>query len=82
MDVSADVTAYLKDEVLQAEAASMFEPDMPLLDGLVDSFGLMSLISFIEDRYDIVVEAEDITAEHFMTVAEIERFVVHKSSTG
>ena len=52
-----------------------FGSDTPLLDGLLDSFGPMRVISFLEDQYDITIEPEDMNAQHFLTVTHMEQLV-------
>ncbi|MCL2719097.1 MAG: acyl carrier protein [Lachnospiraceae bacterium] len=47
-----------------------------LLDlGSIYSVGIISMIKFIEDTYNIIVEDEDITTENFGTVKDIVNYV-------
>ncbi|WP_329107640.1 acyl carrier protein [Micromonospora sp. NBC_01699] len=62
-----------------------FAPDIPadqlpdhldLLDsGVVDSLGLLRLIAWVGDRYDIPVEDQNISPVQFSSVAAIAAFV-------
>ena len=45
------------------------EMDQDLLaEGIVDSMGVMHLLSFMEDTFSISVEEDEITAEHFRSL--------------
>lgn len=50
--------------------------DDPLIEsGIIDSFGIITLISFIEPAFGIRVEAEDLSQENFASLTSIEAFI-------
>lgn len=51
-------------------------PDTLLLStGVLDSLNLFLLLTFIEERFGVIVEPEAIVPENFDTLASIVRFV-------
>lgn len=50
----------------------------PLLNGLVDSVGLMELVSFIESEFEIPIDFSEVEPKNFRTVGDIARFVAGK----
>jgi acyl carrier protein len=51
-------------------------PDENLLENrLIDSLGLLSIVTFIENTYRISVEDEDMTLDNFSTINAIARYV-------
>ena len=54
--------------------------DTPLLDGVMDSLGLMQLVALLEEEFAIDIDDLDITVAHFRTAADIDRFVNEKVS--
>lgn len=40
-------------------------------DGMLDSFDIISLISMLEEEYDIVVDGLDVVPENFVSVESI-----------
>lgn len=44
-------------------------------EGLVDSMGILELVSFLERRYRIEIAFEDITPDNFQNVGAIARYV-------
>jgi len=57
------------------------DEDGPLL-AVLDSFGIMQLVTFLEEEIGIQVEDGDITADHFRTIADVERYVSGKAGRG
>ena len=52
------------------------DPSANLLDqGIVDSFGLLEVLSFIEETFGFTVEDQDITETNFASVASIAAYV-------
>jgi acyl carrier protein len=49
---------------------------------VLDSFGIMRLVTFLEEEMGIQIEDGDITADHFRTIADVERFVSGKAGRG
>jgi acyl carrier protein len=52
--------------------------ETPLLNGLVDSVGLMELVSFIENEFSIEIDFAEVEPKNFRTVSDIARFVAGK----
>lgn len=51
----------------------------PLLDrGILDSVGIFELIGFLEERFRIRVESQDIVEKNFRDIQAIEQFVKAK----
>lgn len=44
-------------------------------DGILDSFDIITLISEISDRMDVVIPAEEIVPEHFNSVEMLWEFI-------
>jgi acyl carrier protein len=56
--------------------ADQLDPDLNLLDsGVVDSLGLLRLIAWVGERYDIAVAEADISPDNFRSVDAISAFV-------
>ena len=54
-----DILAGVNDELLTYTGSNMVD------DELIDSFELISIISALEDEFDIEIDAEDVTEENF-----------------
>jgi acyl carrier protein len=79
MSVTQEVGDFIASELLPGRNSGAPGPDDDLLaKGLVDSHGVMELVTFIEERYSISVGDEDLTAENFQTLGQIEELVARK----
>jgi acyl carrier protein len=55
------------------------DDDASLLDaGIVDSLGVLDLVTFLEDAFGVKVEDEELNPENFESVAALVRFVEAK----
>lgn len=68
------IEAFLREDVLLDPQADLL-PDTPLAQGLIDSMGLLVLIAFVEEEFDLELEPADITLANFATIAHIARLV-------
>ena len=74
-DIETDLTRFIVYELMVDQKVLQLERNQPLLTGLLDSFALMSLVTFVEDRYGVDVDVPDVTAENFGTVGDLAEFV-------
>ena len=51
------------------------ESDDFVMDGLLDSFDIISLCSMLEEKYGVRIDGLDIVPENFASVAAIEALV-------
>jgi acyl carrier protein len=49
-----------------------------LAEGVIDSIGVMELVAFVGQQFNISVEPEEITPDNFDSVERIARFVERK----
>lgn len=75
MSTQDRIRSFIRDEILFEEEGPGPADDQPLLEGLVDSLGLMQLVAFIEEEFDIEVGDADMTSGNFRTVSSITAFV-------
>jgi acyl carrier protein len=76
------ILEYVTQEYLEDDSEPL-ENDSPLISGgIVDSFSMVSLKRFLENKYDIQIPDDDATPEAFDSVDKIadlvERFVEKK----
>lgn len=59
------------------------EPETPLVtSGIVDSAGVLELVTWLEERFGIRVEDVEVTVENFDTLAALAELVRGKTSDG
>ena len=71
--VKDEIYEYVRDEL---NDGIEFDKDANLIhQGLIDSMGVMKLSTFLEKRFGIEIELEDITAENFETLEQVSRLI-------
>jgi acyl carrier protein len=76
MSVAAEVEQFIVEELMVGSAVEAIDHDEDLLGtGVIDSHGLLQLVTFLRGRYGIAVPEEALTPENFQTIAAIDAFV-------
>jgi len=79
-DIGSAVKKFILDEFLPGENPGELTETTPLITGgILDSLATMKLITFLEDRYGITMEAHEADPEHLDTITLIEQLVRSKS---
>lgn len=76
------ILEFIQSEIVLVGGAEALTIDSELLNGIVDSLGLMQLVAFLEEEFEIEVDDSDISKEHFSTVGDIGRLVGTKIGQG
>lgn len=70
---------YIKEQLLNNEIEDDFDDSEDLLgSGILDSLGMVQLIAFVENEFNVQVGPEDMVIENFMTVDHIVNYVQGK----
>ncbi|SHI51823.1 acyl carrier protein [Algibacter luteus] len=73
------IIKHIEQELANEEIEDGLELTDDLLgSGILDSLGMMKLISFIEEAYSIQVAPEEMVIENFMTVESICKYINSK----
>lgn len=67
---------FLKETYLSRAGRQEIGPDDVLFDGVLDSLGVLELITFLERRFRVSFDAKDLTWENLSTVNRIVEAVV------
>jgi acyl carrier protein len=78
VEVAGRVREFIRDEVLVDDGAVVRSDEAPLLNGALDSLGLMNLVSFLEEEFGIQVDDLELVPDNFETIARIEGYVTRK----
>jgi acyl carrier protein len=77
--VGQTVKQYILKEFLPGEDPDELTESTPLLNsGILDSLATLKLSTFLEEEFDIQMEAHELDDEHIGTIAAIEQLIVSK----
>lgn len=81
MSTAAEIEQFIVGDVAAGRGLESVAHDSDLLaDGVIDSLGITELITFLERRYGIKVDDDDIDADNFRSVQAIVAFVERKGA--
>jgi len=77
--IKEQVRNYILDNFLMGLKVNDIHEDTSFLDiGIIDSTGVIELISFLEETYGIRVEDEEMVPENLDSLKNVERYVAQK----
>jgi len=68
MEKRAVLMRYIKDELLRGRMNDLQAEDDLLSSGVINSLGILQLVSFVEERMGIEIPDEDVVYENFHSV--------------
>lgn len=81
--IEQEVRQFLKDNFpLSADGVTLDREDSLIEVGVIDSTGVLELIGFIEERYEVEIADEEVLPENLDSIANITRFVGAKVGGG
>jgi len=79
MILETSIRSYVLRNFLFTDDDGQLQNDVSFLEeGIVDSTGVLELVMFVEETFDIAVEDEEILPENFDSVAQLARYVQTK----
>ena len=67
---------YIRKQLLGGQTDVSLSPEDDLLgSGLIDSLGMIKLLGFIEEHFELKVPPQDMTIENFMTVEAMANYL-------
>lgn len=77
--VSDVIINFIKDNFIRGRSKSEISPDESLIDSrIIDSTGILELVMFLEEKYSIKIEDEELIPENLDTVNNLVRFLAGK----
>ena len=78
-NLAKTLTDFIVDELASDQDIIELSPEDDLLeDSIVDSLGIMRLVTFIETNYHLALPAADVTVQNFQTIRAITDYLVPK----
>jgi acyl carrier protein len=76
-DIEKDVRKFIADQFFYGRAEEI-PSEGSLLGSVIDSTGLLELVTFVQEHFGITVEDEDIVPENLGTVKQVVDYVDEK----
>lgn len=78
-NIEALIRTYIAENILFSGNGFPYSDDASFLnEGIVDSMNVLELVTFVEERFHITVEDQDIVPDNFDSVNKLATFIRHK----
>jgi len=74
VSVSERLITFISKDLLNSSTEISTDENL-LADGMVSSLGMLQLVNFIEDTFEIKIPFEDLVIENFRTVGVIDDYL-------
>jgi acyl carrier protein len=79
LDIVEQIKTFIVDNFMLGRPAAELGNDDSLLDkGIIDSTGVLELVSFVEQTFGITVADEDLVPENLDSVNRLEAYIKRK----
>jgi acyl carrier protein len=78
MDIESTVERFLIDEILFGSRTSIAPDESLTSSGILDSLGLLRLVSYVETQFGVTFESHEVVPDHFETIKDIKALVESK----
>ena len=78
--ISHTVRQFITGQFSQARARTLADDDSLLESGIVDSLGVLDIVSFVESEFGISVADEDLIRENFGSIGRIAAYIEAKQT--
>jgi acyl carrier protein len=76
-EIEQELRGFLTEKFLFGRGDALND-DAPLLGNVIDSQGVIDLILFVQERFNISVDDEDVTTDNFASVKSTVAFIERK----
>lgn len=78
-DITSAIERFIVDEIIMGDRQTRIASEDSLISsGVIDSLALLRLIGFIEERFDVTIEDQEVIPDNFETLSAIESYVSQK----
>lgn len=81
-DIKTSIKAFIIDNFLFGAADNLKDDTSFLEEGIIDSTGVLELITFLEETYEITVDDEELIPENLDSINNVTAFLSTKLEGG
>lgn len=81
MDVKDRIRDFILETVLAGSRSNGIADDASFMDnGIMDSTGILELVAFIQDEWEIEVRDNELVPDNFDSIAKLSSYISRKTS--
>ena len=78
--IETRIQSFIYEQFPLSRSLKMSFTDNLFSAGVVDSLGILDLVTFLENEFQVVVSDEELTPEHFETIEGMVKFIEKKKT--
>jgi len=82
MQIRENLRQFVIENFLGDRSGDFSDEDSLLDQGLIDSTGVLELVTFVEERFGITIADSDLTPENFDSIQMLTTFIQRQLNTG
>ncbi len=76
MNTNDTIRDFIMKEILHGTQAILLDDQDQLIEsGIIDSLGVMTLLTFLEEKFSIQIPGEDLMPENFSSISSISALI-------
>ncbi len=80
-ELEESIARYIADNIIFSDNGYPYPEDASFLnEGIIDSMNILELVMFVEERFGVHVEDEEIVPDNFDSVSKIAAYVRSKTA--
>lgn len=81
MNTKEIIRDFFSNELLQGTGETVISDDDQLIEsGIIDSLGIMTTLSFLEEKFSLQIASEDLVPENFATISTIAALIDRRTN--
>jgi len=80
-DLDKELRKYIKARFLHGDGNKLTDNVSLFESGIVDSLGILHLVSFLEEKFNVKIEDEEMIPENFETINKLIVFIRQKNGS-
>ena len=81
MEINVQIRDFIAKNLLFSDNGFQYDDDDSFLqEGIVDSVGVMDLVSFVEDNFNVEVDDQEIVPDNFDSINKLAQYVRSKQA--
>jgi acyl carrier protein len=81
MQLKSEIRQFIVDNFLYGQDDDTLDDEVSFLGkGIIDSTGILELVSFIEEKYSISIDDEELIPDNFDSLNKLSTFVSRKTT--
>jgi acyl carrier protein len=83
MQLKREIKNYIIESFLYGQDDNTLDDDVSFLEtGIIDSTGVLELVSFVQETYGITVTDDELVPDNFDSLNKLEQFITRKMTAG